>query len=176
MLKIGFTNGQIVDNEKLVLDIFVSEFRSFKDFEREILSAFEPGEGEQIKVETVHIEKTDFWELKWALDQKGKSIEVFEDYFKIRELIDDDEKEKVFSAYLELIESDEITVRDAKWALDSYVGWYESDEDFARDHYDSQCNYSIPVEILDYVDWDSVWENELSSDYSQYDGYFFENY
>jgi len=62
---------------------------------------------------------------------------------------------------------------------DSYQGQHDSGADFAESLCDD-CGYlgsnqGIPDFILNHIDWETVWSNELRFDYFVVDGHFFSN-
>ena len=61
----------------------------------------------------------------------------------------------------------------------SYQGQHDSGADFAENLCDD-CGYlgsnqGIPDFILNHIDWETVWTNELRFDYFEVDGHFFSN-
>ena len=100
------------------------------------------------------MEKTEVKELRELLEDNGYSFTRF----FVEELVD---------YGIESLEQFE----------DSYQGQYANGAEFAEQLCED-CGYlglqsDIPDFILNHIDWETVWSNELRFDYFEIDGHFF---
>ena len=103
------------------------------------------------------MEKTEVKELRELLEDNGYSFTRF----FVEEIVD---------YGIETLEQFE----------DSYQGQYRSGAEFAENLCD-ECGYlgsnqGTPDFILNHIDWETVWSNELRFDYFEVDGHFFRNF
>lgn len=60
--------------------------------------------------------------------------------------------------------------------MEAYIGQWESEEDFTRDHYEEDGTLiGIPSEIISHIDWQGVWDSDLRHYYYEINGYYFRN-
>ena len=143
---------------------------------------------ELIKKDTIKIgedvEMTDYsketQELIDELVDEGNEIEILrdfiteygesyfqsyiEDYLQVVDQYDED----AVAAFLDIFDIDSIGS-----FSDAYQGEYESGAEFAE----SLVSDCYPMEMPSWVevDWQATWDNALSYDYSESDGYIFNN-
>ena len=145
---------------------------------------------ELIKKDTIKIgqdvEMTKEWraeetqELIDELVDDGNELEVLEDFIKehgesyfqsyIEDYLQavDEYDEDIVSAFLDIFDIDSIGS-----LSDAYQGDYESGASFAESLV-ADC-YSMDMPSWVEVDWQATWDNALSYDYSESDGYIFNN-
>ena len=143
---------------------------------------------ELIKKDTIKIgqdvEMTEYseetQELIDELVDDGNELEVLEDFIKehgesyfqsyIEDYLQaiDDYDEDVVTAFLDVFDIDSIGS-----LSDAYQGRYTDGAEFAESLV-SDC-YSMEMPSWVEVDWQATWDNALSYDYSESDGYIFNN-
>ena len=92
----------------------------------------------------------------------------FNDYVEEYLQLIDQEGEDVVSAFLDVF-----NIEDIGNFHDAYQGRYDSGAEFAESLV-SDC-YSMEMPSWVEVDWQATWDNALSYDYSESDGYIFNN-
>ena len=102
-----------------------------------------------------------------TLRKEIESDSVYFDYFE----------DKSISFFEELVD---YGIESLEQFEDSYQGQHRSGADFAEQLCED-CGYlglqsDIPDFILNHIDWETVWSNELRFDYFEVDGHFFRNF
>ena len=109
----------------------------------------------------------DLEEMKEFIETHGHKdfVLYYEDYAR---MVDEYDQETV-DAFLE-----EFDLMDVEHLTDAYYGRYDSGAEFAENFVTDMgyAQHDMPYWIA--IDWEKTWEN-LSYDYSEYDGYIFSN-
>ena len=105
-------------------------------------------------------------DLQAFIDEHGKSnfVDYIEEYLQAVDQYDED----AVAAFLDIFDIESIGS-----FCDAYQGEYESGAEFAESLV-SDC-YSMEMPSWVEVDWQTTWDNALSYDYSESDGYIFNN-
>ena len=104
--------------------------------------------------------------LQSFIDEYGKSnfVDYIEEYLQAVDQYDED----AVAAFLDIFDIESIGS-----FCDAYQGEYESGAEFAES-FVGEC-YSMEMPSWVEVDWKATWDNALSYDYSESDGYIFNN-
>ena len=105
-------------------------------------------------------------DLQAFIDEHGKSN--FTDYIEEYLQAVDQYGEEVVAAFLDIFDIDSIGS-----LSDAYQGEYRDGAEFAESLV-ADC-YSMDMPSWVEVDWQATWDNALSYDYSESDGYIFNN-
>ena len=105
-------------------------------------------------------------DLQAFIDEHGKSnfVDYIEEYLQAVDQYDED----AVAAFLDIFDIDSIGS-----FCDAYQGHYNDGAEFAESLV-SDC-YSMEMPSWVEVDWQKTWDNALSYDYSESDGYIFNN-
>ena len=105
-------------------------------------------------------------DLQAFIDEHGKSnfVDYIEEYLQAIDEYDED----VVTAFLDIFDMDSIGN-----LSEAYQGRYTDGAEFAESIV-SEC-YSMEMPSWVEVDWQATWDNALSYDYSESDGYIFNN-